>query len=178
MTTTHNSKSAVEGLYTQGKIRTFTGRYIDPFNPKPDDIDIQDIAHALAHQCRFAGHTKRFFSVAEHSINVMGSVSDEHRLAALLHDASEAYLLDIPTPIKNQLPGYREAEDRLMAVIAKKYGFAWPMAEEVKAADREHLESEWVNEVVNCIPRRSQPTYLIEAQFLYEFHDLTDHAHE
>lgn len=137
------------GLYTPGKIRTYTGRFVDPFDMKPDDIDIMDIAHSLAHQCRFGGHTKRFHSIARHSINVTMEVDAPHKLAALLHDASEAYLLDIPTPIKKQLPGYSEAEDRLMHAVAAKFGFAWPMPEAVKSADRLMLEIEWHKAVIH-----------------------------
>ena len=130
------------GLYTPDRIRTYTGRYIDPLNPTPEDIHIEDIAHALSHQCRFGGHTTLFYSVAEHSLDVLSRVNAD-RLAALLHDASEAYLLDIPSPVKYRLPGYREAEDRLMAVIAEKFGFHWPLSAEVKNADREALVYEW-----------------------------------
>lgn len=64
-------------------------------------------------------------------------------LATLLHDASEAYLLDIPRPIKHMLPQYLEAEDKLMRIIAKKYGFEYPLPEEVKQLDKQFLEIEW-----------------------------------
>lgn len=144
--TPHN----INGLYrTDGRIRTHRGFYINPFNPDPGAICIEDIAHALTNQCRFAGHTHRRFSVAQHSIMVADSVPTEHKLAALLHDASEAYLLDIPTPVKSQLPGYAEAEDRLMSLIAAKFGFNWPLHQAVKEADRNALEWEWHNAVVN-----------------------------
>lgn len=144
--TPHNTR----GLYnTEGRIRTYSGFYIDPLNPNPDAINIQDIAHALTNQCRFAGHTQRRFSVAQHSIMVADSVPDKHKLAALLHDASEAYLLDIPTPVKAQLSGYMEAEERLMQVIAKKFGFTYPLHMSIKEADKNALEWEWHNCVVN-----------------------------
>lgn len=131
-----------------GCIRTYTGRYVDPFDPKPDDIVIEDIAHALSNLCRFGGHTKCFYSVAEHSLLCAVLVPGEHKLAALLHDASEAYLVDIPTPIKNRLPGYVEAEDRLMKVIAEKFGFKYPFSEFVKCADKGALEIEWKHHVI------------------------------
>src|SRR5271156_4912831 len=79
-------------------IQTFTGKKFYPFNPKPQDIDIRDIAHALSNICRFTGHTKRFYSVAEHSRNVAKLVPAHMKLQALLHDASEAYLCDIARP--------------------------------------------------------------------------------
>lgn len=110
-------------------------------------IDIEDIAHALSMQCRYAGHTKRFYSVAEHSCLVSDWVwrnslhldNEAHRiktaLAALLHDASEAYLVDIPKPIKPYLANYRELEEQIEVVIADKYGFEYPYANMIKEAD-------------------------------------------
>src|SRR5690606_4110631 len=102
----------------QGMIRTFTGIYVDVFDPTPEMICIEDIAHALAHQCRFAGHVKRFYSVAQHSVMCSRMVDRLYQMEALLHDASEAYLLDIPKPIKEKIVGYKEMEDRMMGLIA------------------------------------------------------------
>lgn len=79
----------------------------------------------------------------KHGCNTIPWVSPESRLAALMHDASEAYLMDIPSPIKRRLANYHEIEDRLMRVIANKFGFQWPLAEEVKLADKALLELEW-----------------------------------
>jgi len=137
-----------DNLYTPDKIRTFTGKYIDPLNPDPALICIEDIAHALSMLPRFGGHTQRFYSVAQHSIACCSWAPDEHKLAALLHDASEAYLLDIPSPVKKRIPGYAEAEDRLMAVIAAKFGFEWPLHEDIKAIDEMALYVEWDNVVL------------------------------
>lgn len=130
-----------------GIIRTFTGIYINVFNPKPEDICIEDIAHALSNLCRFSGHTVQFYSVAEHSIRVAELVEPQHKLAALLHDASEAYLLDIPTPIKSLFPEYSKAENKLMEVIAEKFGFEYPLPAEVKLADKAMLEFEWFEQM-------------------------------
>lgn len=137
-----------DNLYTPDKIRTFSGKYIDPLNPDPALICIEDIAHALSMLPRFGGHTQRFYSVAQHSIACCEWAPAEHKLAALLHDAGEAYLLDIPSPVKKRIPGYAEAEDRLMAVIAHKLGFAWPLHEDVKAIDKMTLYIEWDNVVL------------------------------
>lgn len=68
-------------------IQTFTGRQFWPLDPQPDHIDIADIAHALAHDCRFGGHCRRFYSVAEHSVLLSRAVAPEFRLAALMHDS-------------------------------------------------------------------------------------------
>lgn len=105
------------------RIQTASGIMFDPLNPKIEDIRIKDIAHALSNQCRFSGHTKRHYSVAEHSVYVSRYTRVGNELAGLLHDASEAYLLDIPSPIK-QAPEflfYRQAEKRLQDLIYKKY---------------------------------------------------------
>lgn len=137
-----------DNLYTPDKIRTFTGKYIDPLNPDPALICIEDIAHALSMLPRFGGHTQRFYSVAQHSIACTEWAPAEHKLAALLHDASEAYLLDIPSPVKKRIPGYAEAEERLMEVIAAKFGFAWPLHEDVKRIDANMLVAEWEELVI------------------------------
>ena len=135
----------MENLYTPNCIRTFSGHYLDVFDPDPDKITIEDIAHSLAMQPRFGGHTKRFFSVAEHSMDVATFVPFELKLEALLHDASDAYIGDMPSPIKSRLPDFQRLEDNLMQVIAKKFGFGWPISDVVKDSDRICLEMEWDN---------------------------------
>jgi hypothetical protein len=125
-------------------IETFTGKAVYPLDPQPEDICIEDIAHALSNTCRFNGHVRRFYSVAEHSVFVALSVPVEHRLAALLHDASEAYACDLPRPIKRCVTGYAEAEHRLMECIFAKFGLTLPLPECVKAADNRILLDERV----------------------------------
>jgi len=112
-----------------------------------DMIEIEDIAHALSMQCRYAGHTKQFYSVAEHCCLVSdwvwrklkGEMGHDRRcstaLAALMHDASEAYLVDIPKPIKPYLTNYAELEQQIEVVVADKYGFEYPYAKLIKEAD-------------------------------------------
>lgn len=123
-------------------IATYTGRKVDLVDPQPDMISINDIATALSRMPRFAGHTLEFYSVAQHSRLVAWQCPHDLRLAGLLHDASEAYLCDLPLPIKETLTEYRVAEHRLMSVIADKFGFEWPVPREVKAADLVLLETE------------------------------------
>lgn len=132
-----------ENLYTPDCIRTFTGKYVNVFNPTPEMLCIEDIAHALSMQPRFGGHLPRFYSVAEHSVHCVWRVIYQHRLAALLHDASEAYLMDIPKPIKLRLTNYKEIEDTLMKLIAQKFGFQYPLHPDIKKADTTMLELEW-----------------------------------
>ena len=109
-------------------IETFTGVAFRPLDPNPADICIEDIAHALAHQCRFSGHTRRFYSVAEHSVRVAELLEAQGHtpdvlLWGLLHDASEAYLVDIPTPLKQSpmFDAYRLAEFVLNRAIAERF---------------------------------------------------------
>lgn len=135
--------NAIENLYTPDCIRTVTGKYVNVFDPTPDMICIEDIAHALSQQPRFGGHLPVFFSVAQHSVGCMLNAQPDERLGALMHDASEAYLMDIPSPIKKRLANYDEIENELMAVIAEKFGFAWPLPETIKKIDRRELEWEW-----------------------------------
>lgn len=109
-----------------GTIAVRSGRIVDPFNLRLEDIDIDDIAHSLSNQCRFAGHSRFFYCVAEHCCHcydiakISGYYSDEC-LMVLLHDATEAYLVDLPRPIKNELPQYREIENKLSEVIMNKF---------------------------------------------------------
>lgn len=121
-----------------GFIVTYTGEMIYPLDPEPSRIHIEDIAHALSNSCRFTGHVREFYSVGQHSVLVSLVVAPELALAALLHDASEAYLSDIARPVKQQ-PGfgevYRAAEQYLEKAIADRFGLPFPMPEEVHIAD-------------------------------------------
>jgi hypothetical protein len=91
-------------------ILTHTGRRFDLFEPDADMIDPRDISHSLAHLCRFNGHTREFYSVAQHSCIVADLVPEEHKLAALLHDAAEAYLGDMTRPLKQWIHAYQDFE--------------------------------------------------------------------
>jgi len=131
-------------------IRTFTGKHFDVLNPDPDLIDIKDIAHALSCQGRFSGHTREFYSVAQHSCltaTVISHVLNRKDLAltALLHDATEAYLIDLPRPIKHSTAlgeMYSAIEDPLWVAIARKFGLPEEMPPEVKLADNICLKTE------------------------------------
>lgn len=123
-----------------------------PLDPRPDEIVIEDIAHALSMLCRFGGHTTRFYSVAEHSIHVAALLPPTLRLWGLLHDAAEAYVIDLPRPLKRCLPGYREIEDRVMAAVAERFALPMPMPAEVKAADESMLMAE-AGQVLAVEPR-------------------------
>jgi len=121
-----------------GSIRTYSGSRVDPFDLKPEDIRIEDIAASLSKLCRFLGHGKHFISVAEHSFMVSHLVHSKHALAGLLHDGSEAYLQDIPSPIKatEEFAGYRLIEDRAQQVIFRRFGLPYPFDVSVHEADK------------------------------------------
>ena len=108
-------------------IQTYSGRKFDFRAPDPEAITIEDIAHALSQTCRFGAHTRRFYSVADHSVNVARIVAwkggNAHTMAAaLIHDASEAYLGDVVTPLKRMLPLVGEIEKILLAIMHRKFG--------------------------------------------------------
>jgi len=129
-----------------GIIACFTGTMVAPLNPDPETIMIEDIAHALAMQCRFTGHTRWHYSVAQHSVGVSQLVPDTDRLRGLLHDATEAYLSDIARPIK-RFAGefgavYTAVEDGLMEAVSARFGLGDIMTKAVKDADNIMLANE------------------------------------
>lgn len=167
-------------------IATYSGRPFFPMAPRVEDVRIADIAHALANLCRFAGHTRSFYSVAQHSVLVSRLCDPADALWGLLHDASEAYLCDIVSPVKHTagLDGYRHIERQLQEVIAQAFGLPLHEPHSVKAADRVLLKTEqrdlmpmpdgWLpggttlgHRLVPLEPRAA------ERLFLLRFHELT-----
>lgn len=116
-------------------MQTYRGRQFWPMDPRAAEVELDDIAHALSMQCRFAGHTTYFYSVAEHCVHLASAVPAEHALWALLHDASEAYLVDVPRPVKPSLTGYLQAEARVMAAVCDRFGLDRAMPAAVRHAD-------------------------------------------
>jgi len=121
-------------------IQTQGGKRFYPLRPLPEDVDIEDIAHALSMLCRYGGHCDRFYSVAQHSY-LASYYCEDHRWG-LLHDAAEAYLVDVPRPIKPYLGMYKSFEQQVLAVIAEKFGLEFPMPKSVKAVDMLMLATE------------------------------------
>ncbi len=108
---------------------TSRGNKFFPLEPARTVFDIKDVAHALSNLCRFGGHVKKFYSVAQHSILVADIVKAQGgdadaELWALMHDSTEAYMVDMPTPIKAVIKGYSDMEHRLMSYLIN--GFALP----------------------------------------------------
>lgn len=139
---TQNTIAPVPSWHRGSWSETFTGRKFFPMDPRPDDVDIIDIAHALSMQCRYNGHVSRFYSVAEHCVLLSGVVPEEYALWALLHDSSEAYVGDMIRPLKIHMPAYKEAEDRVMAAIAARFDLEPGMPDVVKQADSRILLDE------------------------------------
>lgn len=131
-------------------MQTFTGRQFWPLDPRADEIEITDIAHALSMACRYAGHCTRFYSVAEHSVLLSRSVPQPFKLWALLHDAAEAYVVDVPRPLKPYLAGYREIEERVMSAVCERFGLDPTMPPVVKEADNRILVDERAQVMSPC----------------------------
>lgn len=162
------------------EITTFTGRNLDPLDLSPDQVDIQDIAHALAQTCRFGGHCRDFYSVAEHSVLVSNLCPEDARLEGLLHDAAEAYLGDVPAPLKAALPNFASVEESVLRVVARKFGLTLPLPASVETADQAMLRHELgvllpggtaadpVSGQITCLPPREA-----KALFLKTYRHLT-----
>jgi len=196
-----NKDDRPQDLNCQGWIGTWSGKIMMLDNPRPEDICIEDIAKALAYQCRFNGHLTRFYSVAEHCLHCMDmAMDDEHftpRLAylALLHDAAEAYISDIPGGLKHLLPHYRLIESRVMGAIYEAFGIQGPNEEEyeiVRRLDKMALVTErrdilsaahreiWdvpSDAPIDGLPLRQDfcLASTVESRYLAAFHDLMGH---
>jgi uncharacterized protein len=123
-------------------IQTYCGQQFWPMDPSPEEIDIRDVAHSLSMLCRFNGHCREFYSVAEHSVRVSRECQPEHALWGLLHDTAEAYFGDIPRPVKHQFPSISEMEDRLLKAAAERFGLVWPIPDAIAAVDEMLLATE------------------------------------
>ena len=126
-----------------GWIETYTGVKFYPFDPRLEDIVAEDMIHAVCHLCRFGGHSPVFYSVGQHLLLVYRYLTDKNcspaaRLYGLTHDFTEAYLLDLPRPVKQMLKEYQQLEERLFSLIWQSFGVG-PLQEQdivaVKQAD-------------------------------------------
>ena len=173
-------------------IQTVSGKKFDALAPEPKMVDILDIAHALSKLCRYNGHVREFYSVAQHSS--LGSLAlrelnyiESVQLQFLLHDASEYVLADIPRPFKKYLKNYYEIEAGIQRVILRKYGLPEELLPEVVDMDNRMLRTEaeqlfdfeplddWHLSCGDPVPIEIHPLSPPEAQhqFLSIFQDLT-----
>ncbi len=114
--------------YADAWMETYTGKRIDYFNVRPEDITVEDIARGLSNTARFTGQTRFFYSVAQHSILMFHYAALEDRARALLHDAAEAYVCDIPRPLKHILGAtYAAIEENFERAIAVRFGLEYPI---------------------------------------------------
>ena len=163
-------------------IGTYSGGYFNALEPDPDDIHIEDIAHALALTCRWGGHCKQFYSVAQHSVYVADYLPDALKLQGLLHDAAEAYIGDVPRPIKHQMPQFIEIEDNILRVIWDKFHLnGYDMHPDVHGVDNMMLnweasnlleESHWANNPFPNRPLNCMSPEDAEALFLIKFAEI------
>ena len=123
---------------------THTGTLFDLSAPRAQDVHLRDIAHSLSMQCRFNGHTREFYSVAQHCVLMAGLVPPPSRLAALFHDAAEAYTGDILSPLKSLFPKYQEIEAAIINKIFEKFGIklTQKIVAEIKEMDGRLLDTE------------------------------------
>lgn len=163
-------------------IRTYRWQDVNPLDPDPQTILIEDIARALSNLCRYNGHVNSFYSVGEHSLRVSLAVPQKDALWGLLHDASEAYLGDLMSPLKYHTElgaHYRATEERLMRVICQRFGLAPTMPASVARADHEQLQDEqrWLREAAGRFAWQSgvatMPPLQAELEFLNRFQELT-----
>jgi len=120
-------------------MQTYTGRAFYPYDLRDEDFHIEDIGHALSMLCRYGGHCRDFYCVAEHSVHVSYMVPREHALAGLMHDSTEAYLVDMPRPIKVGFPQYKDMEGKIWTHISRRFGLPLVLPKSVHAADAEIL---------------------------------------
>jgi hypothetical protein len=123
-------------------IELLNGKMFDFMNPDPHAMSIEEFAHVAGNICRFAGHVRYFYSLAQHLLNTSLIVDQRFRKAALLHDKSEGYTNDIVTPLKIQVPLFKDIETAIEAGESAVYGIPYPFPPEVKLADLQMLAIE------------------------------------
>jgi hypothetical protein len=171
--------------------QTYTGGVFWPLDPRPADVRLLDIAHALAQTCRFGGHARFFYSVAQHSVLVSDICDEEDRLWGLLHDAAEAYVGDMIRPLKSLgiMANYRAIEQNVQEAICEKFGLPYGMPPSVQRADNVLLATEardvmggesrpWnlYQQPLRCVELASWQPAFAEAQFLTRFAELGGRA--
>lgn len=167
-------------------MQTASGKMFWPLDPRPEEVDIHDIAHSLALQCRYMGNCQYHYSIAQHSVYVAAMVPREHRLVALLHDATEAYCGDVVRPLKRYLVNYEVIEQRIWQAIAQRFGVPVELPACVKQADNDVLLAEKAQIMLPSpaewgVPGTAAPIKIdpwtprhARHEFLANFHILTD----
>lgn len=133
------------------EIVTSSGQVFNYVSSTPRIYHIEDIAQGLSNICRFTGQCNQFYSVAEHSLLVSNLLPPKLKLAGLLHDASEAYLGDVNSPLKSLLPEYKVLEQKIQREIAEQFGLPYPYPKEIHEADWEIFCQEWQELMPNSL---------------------------
>lgn len=170
-------------------IGTFSGQQLYPLDPRPEEISVEDIAHGLANTCRYGGQCQFYYSVGTHSIYVsreLDAYGPEMQLYGLFHDAAEAYITDVPRPLKNELDGYESVEHDILDAVWESLGITPPTETQwqtVMEADDQlfYYESETLlaefdpptvpsfsYELSPCLPREVRKQFLDRAAKLRE----------
>ena len=131
-------------------LQTASGVQYWPLDPRASEIRLEDIAHALSNQCRFGGHCRLFYSVAQHCVHAAENVAEEFKARALLHDGTETYVVDVPRPLKRNLIGYDAIETLNAVAMSERFGTDLViLPREVKEADERML---WTEKRDLCLP--------------------------
>lgn len=181
------SRRALAVDYAVGpRMLLWSGAWLDLLDPRASGFGIEDVAHGLAHVCRYAGQCNAFYSVAEHSL-LVSEACPTAPFAALMHDAAEAFIGDVTRPLKQLLPDYRSIERGIEAAIFERFGLCDGVPPAVKAADLRVLAAEQAQ----VMPRgaaewaakadvrpaevrvRHLPPAAAKQAFLVRFHELT-----
>jgi hypothetical protein len=171
-------------------IQTSCGGKFHILDPKQDEVHAVDIAHSLSMMCRWTGHVRRFYSVAEHSWHASYLVPEKDALWALMHDSSEAYISDLSRPLKHFTEVgkiYREVEEKVMAVVCEKFGLPIEQPQTVTEADNAMLYAErnqlmppvewdtkWGDEKAACVKIRCWSPDVAKTMFLARYYELTN----
>ena len=122
-----------------------SGVLFDVFNPNLEDINIEDGAHGLSLLCRYGGHSPKFYSVAQHSVLCsLEKGTPKEQMEFLLHDLTEGFgMVDLPSPVKRQIPEYVRIENNLQKIICQRFDLSYPLSKKTHEVDRKMLEFEY-----------------------------------
>lgn len=163
-----------------------SGKFYSYTNPEQNEFTIEDIALSLSNLCRYSGQVEKFYSIAQHCYHVSYAVDQEYALDGLLHDAVEAFMVDIPTPLKVLLPDYKALEQKHEAEMFKRFGLEFPMNAAVHKADKELLCAEvrdmkpanphwdqFASDVTHIPHIEPWTSYMARKMFLKRYYQLT-----
>ncbi len=166
---------------SESRIKLLSGGFFDFVDIEQSEFTIEDIAHNLSRICRYTGAVEKHFSVAQHSTLVSYAVDKEHALAAHLHDASEAFMNDLNSPLKKLIPAYKRLEIKVEKEIFKRFGLKFPMHPSIKVADTNILQAEnyYLRGIDNKLgpyfkPIKAWTAEKSKKEFLKRYNELTE----